>query len=246
MTLAPGAGGASVYLGGSLGFDWSLADFFFPAKLKSSIFGGSALFSVGLGVGPVQPIWAGPQRATVSPVRIQPRAPGPIIDDLEVDEREPVVPKIVFSIPDIDYQPKRTVFEKADAAEVLERTIGIPGLPLPVAVPTLPVETNAEATVAIDWGNVLGGAIKGAAGWDPFGAGAAVEQFWPGPQNIPQPQPTPPKVIVDTRTGAVTTCARRRRRKMLTESDFNTLLRISTLPNNQNVRIALAKAIGRR
>lgn len=39
---------------------------------------------------------------------------------------------------------------------------------------------------------------------------------------------------------------RRRRRRLLTESDFNDLMRISTLPNKENVRITLAKAIGRR
>ncbi len=50
--------------------------------------------------------------------------------------------------------------------------------------------------------------------------------------------------LVDPRTGK--RCYRRRRRVMLTEGDFNTLLRIATLPNNSNVRTALAKAIGRR
>jgi len=39
---------------------------------------------------------------------------------------------------------------------------------------------------------------------------------------------------------------RRRRRRLLTESDFNDLMRIATLPNKQNVAVALAKAIGRR
>ncbi len=39
---------------------------------------------------------------------------------------------------------------------------------------------------------------------------------------------------------------RRRRRRLLTESDFNDLMRIATLPNKQNVSVALAKAIGRR
>lgn len=39
---------------------------------------------------------------------------------------------------------------------------------------------------------------------------------------------------------------RRRRRRLLTESDFNDLMRIATLPNKQNVTVALAKAVGRR
>lgn len=41
-------------------------------------------------------------------------------------------------------------------------------------------------------------------------------------------------------------CRRRRRRRLLTDSDFNDLMRIATLPNKQNVTVALAKAIGRR
>ncbi len=57
--------------------------------------------------------------------------------------------------------------------------------------------------------------------------------------------PVPAKLTVDTRTGKVTTCKRRRRRKLLTESDFNVLLRVATLPNKENVRIVLGKAIGR-
>jgi len=41
-------------------------------------------------------------------------------------------------------------------------------------------------------------------------------------------------------------CKRRRRRRLLTESDFNDLMRIATLPNKDTVKVALAKAIGRR
>lgn len=53
------------------------------------------------------------------------------------------------------------------------------------------------------------------------------------------------KVTVDTKTGKITKCGRRRRRRLLTESDFNDLMRISTLPNKETVRVALAKAVGR-
>jgi len=59
------------------------------------------------------------------------------------------------------------------------------------------------------------------------------------------PSGMPAKVTVDTRTGKITKCKRRRRRKLLTESDFNVLLRVATLPNKENVRIVLGKAIGR-
>jgi len=50
--------------------------------------------------------------------------------------------------------------------------------------------------------------------------------------------------LIDPRTGK--RCYRRRRRRLLTEGDFNDLMRIATLPNKQNVTVALAKAIGRR
>ncbi len=50
--------------------------------------------------------------------------------------------------------------------------------------------------------------------------------------------------LVDAVTGK--RCYRRRRRRLLTEGDFNDLMRIATLPNKQNVSVALAKAIGRR
>ncbi len=38
---------------------------------------------------------------------------------------------------------------------------------------------------------------------------------------------------------------RRRRRKLLTESDYNALLKIQTLKNNQNMQVAIAKALSR-
>lgn len=38
---------------------------------------------------------------------------------------------------------------------------------------------------------------------------------------------------------------RRRRRKLLTDSDYNGLLKLQTLKNNANMNIAIAKALGR-
>lgn len=55
-----------------------------------------------------------------------------------------------------------------------------------------------------------------------------------------------PGFELDPRTGQVRRKCRRRRRRLLTESDFNDLMRIATLPNKQNVAVALAKAVGRR
>lgn len=78
--------------------------------------------------------------------------------------------------------------------------------------------------------------------------------WWGGDSGLVAPQQAtapggaaamPARVTVDTRTGKITKCKRRRRRKLLTESDFNVLLRVATLPNKENVRIVLGKAIGR-
>lgn len=102
---------------------------------------------------------------------------------------------------------------------------------------------------SIDWGGVVGTIVGGIA--DPFGIGdAAASYFRPTAVAAPTVQPgrSPvPAVTVDPRTGQLVRCAprRRRRRRLLTESDFNDLMRISTLPNKDNVKIALAKAIGR-
>ena len=62
----------------------------------------------------------------------------------------------------------------------------------------------------------------------------------PGPYDVPAPG-----FEYNPKTGQIQRCRRRRRRRLLTESDFNDLMRISTLPNKENVRVALAKAIGR-
>jgi len=50
--------------------------------------------------------------------------------------------------------------------------------------------------------------------------------------------------LIDPRTGK--RCYKRRRKRLLTEGDFNDLMRIATLPNTKNVSVALAKAVGRR
>ena len=96
--------------------------------------------------------------------------------------------------------------------------------------------------MAVDWGRVLSGAID-------IAQGQAIGGGLPAPMRFQGPAaqvPAPRTVTVDTVTGEVKECKRRRRRRLLTESDFNDLMRISTLPNKENVRIALAKAVGRR
>jgi hypothetical protein len=96
--------------------------------------------------------------------------------------------------------------------------------------------------MAIDWGSVANVAIDAIQGQVP---GGGAQQYFPSggmPSGAPA-APIPAKVTVDTRTGKVTPCRRRRRRKLLTDQDFACLMQISSLPNKENVRIALAKAI---
>lgn len=134
----------------------------------------------------------------------------------------------------------------------------------PTVVPSTPqTGVSEDATdVAVDWGTIFSGAVDI---WQGQQVGGAPQMF---AAPMPIAAGTGPGVVatggscgcnsnpcvcgtingrpalVDPRTGK--RCYRRRRRVMLTEGDFNTLLRIATLPNNANVRTALAKAIGRR
>lgn len=96
--------------------------------------------------------------------------------------------------------------------------------------------------MAIDWGTIISGAVDIYQGQSVGGgpsqsfAGVTPGGFTPVPAIGP---------VVGAR--AKMPChPRRRRRRLLTEGDFNDLMRIATLPNKQNVAIALAKAVGRR
>lgn len=90
----------------------------------------------------------------------------------------------------------------------------------------------------MDWGSVLGTLVGGVV------QDRANQYAQPSGFVYGQPTYTGPAAQIDPVTGLVK-CKRRRRRRLLTESDFNDLMRISTLPNKEGVRIALAKAIGR-
>lgn len=104
--------------------------------------------------------------------------------------------------------------------------------------------------MAIDFGALISGGIDLLQG-QPIGggfsqpAGMGFQPQIPLGTGDPNYNGTPAKVTVDTKTGKVTACKRRRRRKMLTESDMCILFQIATLPNNANVRTALARAIKR-
>lgn len=191
--------------------------------------------------------------------------PGPAedVDDTTVVGDEPLPAQVVVIDPDLD--PLETVFEEAPTAERTRGTdwdwvydqyvILNPDMRLPVPEifqePVMPggvpsgtelPPTSQEEDVSI-WSDILG---------------TALAPTMTGLLNINQPQAQPALVaapaaaattagcqpkFIDPRTGKPCVLRKRRRRKLLTESDFNTLLRISTLPNNSMVKIALAKAI---
>jgi len=143
--------------------------------------------------------------------------------------------------------------------------------PMPTTpAPTVVVSSTASAgvpgdeeQVAVDWGSIFTGAVET---WlDQVGApGAPIYNFAGPAAGIPPAISGAPMngatcgkspcvcgvdacgrpALVDPRTGK--RCYKKRRPKLLSDGDFNSLMRIATLPNNQNVRIALAKAIGRR
>lgn len=130
-------------------------------------------------------------------------------------------------------------------ATVPVETIGDTGFIPPETAPTATVhestEDEGDTEVAVDWGDILGGAAvdviqgwTGAGGTQPIMTGG----FTP---NI-----GPPVINPTVQVGGKPQCKRRRRRRLLTEGDFNDLMRIATLPNKQNVTVALAKAVGRR
>lgn len=115
--------------------------------------------------------------------------------------------------------------------------------------PSVQTDEYEREDMAIDWGGLFNIGVDylqgqtGGTGYSP-----APNQFvQPTPGiNYPVATAQPRTVTIDTVTGKVTACKRRRRRRLLTEGDFNDLMRISTLPNKETVKIALAKSIGRR
>lgn len=96
---------------------------------------------------------------------------------------------------------------------------------------------------AWDWGAAASGVIDILQGQSIGGGGGATVYNPPDAFSGGMGGGTPRKVTVDTATGKVTACRRRRQKKILTNANFDMLLRIGTLPRNENVRIALAKAL---
>lgn len=199
-----------------------------------------------------------------------------IIQAIPIFTFEPVVPAYVYEpppIPVVDSDPTAATSvsgvldEPVDGGEETTAVeigwVPFPGIPaedqeeidasweetirIPVGgVLDEPRETREAAPedeMAVDWGGVVDAAIDVWQGQVPGGGSPSYAPYVP---SQPGTAPMPETVTVNTKTGKVTTCKRRRRRRLLTESDFNDLMRISTLPNKEPVRIALAKAVGRR
>jgi len=93
--------------------------------------------------------------------------------------------------------------------------------------------------------NFTGGPAQGfvaAPGQVPVGGGTLETMAYSGGSCPPRKTRT---LTIDCATGLEIKRTRRRRRKMLTEGDMAQLFQIATLPNNANVRTALARAVRR-
>lgn len=106
-----------------------------------------------------------------------------------------------------------------------------------------------EDEVAIDLGAIISGAIDIAQG-QMVGGGAAsgmgyVPMGSPVPSNFPVPAGGQ-KIQIDPKTGKVTLCRRRRRRRLLTPTDLNDLAALKTIVGGgQAINFAVMKAVRR-
>jgi len=101
--------------------------------------------------------------------------------------------------------------------------------------------------VAIDWGDIIydagTGILGGLTGAGPSGFSGPMPGLAPG---IP-PQRVPAQVTVDTRTGQIKPCRRRRRRRLLTPTDLSDLAALQALvgKGSSSLNMAVAKAVRR-
>lgn len=169
-------------------------------------------------------------------------------------------------------QPSRHVFEQAADVIVRGEAADV------VRMPEYPISGEGvldkpeEPDMAVDWGNVLGGAARGAIGaifpndqWDPFATlpGIAGDILLGATTpNVPTPmvgQPTmqPPNCGVrtvpgpryltyDCRTGQFIPKRRRRRRRLLTPTDLSDLAALAGVigKGSQGMQVAVARAVG--
>lgn len=106
--------------------------------------------------------------------------------------------------------------------------------------------TAGDSEVAIDWGSVLSGAVDIAQGQMVGGGTSSLGLAQPMAGGGSFSYPTPAKVTVDTVTGKVTPCRRRRRRRLLTPTDLNDLAALKTIVGGgQAINFAVMKAVRR-
>lgn len=212
-----------------------------------------------ISVGPFLPNFAA--YSQLPAVRVLPTIPPADVSDTSVAGDEALPPVVVDPevgtqttvyegkpVPDGIYETNRA---PTDWGRVYDEYVVLNAPQAPQGKPQVQVPVP-EVNMPVDWGSVgrtvLGEVVGGYL--DPFGAGRATTDFFgmaapttvTGIPSLGQQGGTVTKI--DPRTGKPV-CRRRRRRRLLTDSDFNDLMRISTLPNKDIVKIALAKAVGR-
>lgn len=110
--------------------------------------------------------------------------------------------------------------------------------------------TDEVEEVAIDWGSVVSGAVDIAQG-QLIGGGLPNVSGYAAPSTVgggsfSYPGGAPGKVTVDTATGKITPCRRRRRRRLLTPTDLNDLAALKTIVGGgQAINFAVMKAVRR-
>lgn len=109
-------------------------------------------------------------------------------------------------------------------------------------------QSPGEINVAVDWGDLLGsavlGGIPGVLNQLTGGTGGTITGG-NGGYTGSVGSPPPAQVLVDTRTGKVSACHRRRRKRLLTNSDLSDLAQLQALvgKGSQAMQVAVAKAI---
>ncbi len=106
-----------------------------------------------------------------------------------------------------------------------------------------------EPEVALDVGAILSGAVDIWQQQVGYGGGPPVVQQFTGVGGSVAPSPSIPsgaKVQLDPKTGKVTLCRRRRRRRLLTPTDLNDLAALKTIVGGgQAINFAVMKAVRR-
>lgn len=97
--------------------------------------------------------------------------------------------------------------------------------------------------MAIDWGDIVGGAL-GTLGRQIAGPGPAPFSY-SGPPSIGAQNP-PRTVTYDTVTGEMKPCRRRRRRRLLTPTDLSDLAALAAIVGKGDaLKLAVTKAVRR-